>query len=255
MDAFRVQARVVNSHQAFKSWIESAAPTARGHADRLQGAWVAQGLRAATHRLHACALGDSHAEPAGKRGGNLPDSIVAPDWLLTLVPSDWFDRYGMRVEEYRQPKGKEAREVYAAQIGADGFRLLDDIDADDSRPWLWAVPAMQTLGQMWVHQYTRQERRVLLRAARELPPAGERFDWPYDPKAHYGKKRTITWTGYTVRPSDETCDPHAPLLITHVETTSASTTDVTMTAPIHEALAAKGSSAMMPIGVYRFTVG
>jgi transposase len=98
-------------------------------------------------------------------------AVVAPDWLLTLVTSDWFDRYGTRVEEYRLPKGKEAREVYAAQIGADGFRLLDAIDADDTRRWLREVPAVQTLGQMWAHQYTREEGRVRLRAAHELPPA------------------------------------------------------------------------------------
>lgn len=169
-------------------------------------------------------------------------AVVAPDWLLTLVTSDWFDRYGTRVEEYRLPKGKDAREVYAAQIGADGFRLLDAIDADDTRCWLREVPAVQTLGQMWAHQDTREEGRVRLRAAHELPPASERFDSPYDPEAHYGNKRTTTWTGYKVHLT-ETCDPHAPHLITHVETTSAPTTDVTMTAPIHEALAAK---ALLP---------
>ena len=52
------------------------------------------------------------------------------------MTSDWFDRYGTWVEAYRLPKGKEVREVYAAQIGADGFRLLDAIDAADTRRWL-----------------------------------------------------------------------------------------------------------------------
>ena len=69
-----------------------------------------------------------------------------------------------------------------------------------------------------------------------------RFDSPYDPEAHDGNTRTTTWTGSKVHLT-ETCDPHAPQLITHVETTAASTTDVTMTAPIHEALAAK---ALLP---------
>ena len=69
-----------------------------------------------------------------------------------------------------------------------------------------------------------------------------RFDSPYDPEAHDGNTRTTTWTGSKVHLT-ETCDPHAPHLITHVETTAASTTDVTMTAPIHEALAAK---ALLP---------
>jgi transposase len=169
-------------------------------------------------------------------------AVVAPDWLLTQVPPDWCDRYGTRVEEYRLPKGQEARAKYAVHIGADGFRLLDAIDADDARRWLREVPAVQTLRQMWAQQYTRQAGQVRLRTARELPPAGERFDSPYDPEAHYGNKRSTTWTGYKVHLT-ETCDAKAPPLITHVETTSASMTAVTMTAPIHEALAAK---ALLP---------
>ena len=95
-------------------------------------------------------------------------AVVALDWLLTQVTSDWFDRYGTRVEEYRLPKGQEAREVYAAQIGADGFQLLDAIDADDTRRWLQEVPAVQTLRRMWVQQYTRQEGQVRLRIARQV---------------------------------------------------------------------------------------
>ena len=136
-------------------------------------------------------------------------AVVAPDWLLTQVTSDWFDRYDTRVEEYRLPKGKAAREVYAAQIGADGFRLLDALEADDAPRWLREVPAVQTLRRMWAHQYTRGEGRIRLRAARELPPAGDRFDSPCDPEAHYGNKRTTTWTGYKVHLT-ETCAPHAP---------------------------------------------
>jgi transposase len=169
-------------------------------------------------------------------------AVVAPDWLLTQVSPDWFDRDGMRLEEYRLPKGQEAREVYAAQMGADGFQLVDALDADDARRWLQEVPAVQTRRQMWAHQYTRRERQVRLRTARELPSAGERVDSPDDPEAHDGNKRTTTWTGDKVHLT-ETCDPTAPHLITPVETTSASTPDVTMTAPIHEALAA---NALLP---------
>jgi transposase len=109
--------------------------------------------------------------------------------------------------------------------------LLDALEADDAPRWLREVPAVQTLRQMWAHQYTRQEGRVRLRTAGELPPAGDRFDSPDDPEAHYGNKRSTTWTGYKV-PVTETRDPTTPHLITHVETTAASITDVTMAAPI-----------------------
>jgi DDE family transposase len=100
----------------------------------------------------------------------------------------------------------------------------------------------------YVAQQGRDPDEALLSRLRTFVPAvqplsaGERFDSPYDPEAHDGNKRTTTWTGYKVHLT-ETCDPSAPHLITHVETTSASMPDVTMTAPIHEALAAK---ALLP---------
>ena len=50
-------------------------------------------------------------------------AAVEPEWLCEQVTPEWFDRYSLRIEEYRLPKGKEAREAYAAQIGADGFHL------------------------------------------------------------------------------------------------------------------------------------
>jgi transposase len=49
------------------------------------------------------------------------------------------------------------------------------------------------------------------------------------------KKRSTTWVGYKVHLT-ESCEPHLPLLITHVETTSAPVSDDAMTAPIHAEL-------------------
>lgn len=49
---------------------------------------------------------------------------VAPDWLRPLIPPDWFDRYGRRVEEYRLPKGEAARVRLGEQIGTDGHKIL-----------------------------------------------------------------------------------------------------------------------------------
>ena len=62
---------------------------------------------------------------------------------------------------------------------------------------------------------------------------------PYDPEARFGSKRDLAWIGYKVHLT-ETCDDAQPHLITHVETTPASTTDVDLTAPIHAALAEQG---------------
>lgn len=44
-------------------------------------------------------------------------ATVAPDWLCSWVPQEWFDRYGRAVDEYRLPKGIAARSEYAQTIG------------------------------------------------------------------------------------------------------------------------------------------
>src|SRR5919107_1585694 len=38
---------------------------------------------------------------------------VVPDWLRTISPPAWFERYGRRTEEYRLPKGQDKREAFA----------------------------------------------------------------------------------------------------------------------------------------------
>ena len=49
---------------------------------------------------------------------------LAPDWLLSQVSPDWFDRYGVRFEMYRLPEKKTEQEELQLQIGQDGSRLL-----------------------------------------------------------------------------------------------------------------------------------
>jgi transposase len=33
-------------------------------------------------------------------------ATVAPDWLRTWVPAEWFERYGERIEEYHRALGR-----------------------------------------------------------------------------------------------------------------------------------------------------
>lgn len=33
-------------------------------------------------------------------------ATVAPDWLREQAPAEWFERYSLRVEESRLPKGE-----------------------------------------------------------------------------------------------------------------------------------------------------
>ena len=165
-------------------------------------------------------------------------ATVSPDWLREQAPAEWFDRYSLRVEESRLPKGEAERKQYAEVIGADGSLLLSASYSETAPVWLREVPAVQILRQTWVHQFYADERHLRLRSKEDLPPASLRQDSLYDPEAHYGNKRTTTWTGYKVHLT-ETCEENQVHLITHVETTAASVPDSEMTAPIHEALADK----------------
>ncbi|HEX5502447.1 MAG TPA: transposase [Thermomicrobiales bacterium] len=90
-----------------------------------------------------------------------------------------------------------------------------------------------------VYQYWLDDGVVCWRKAGELAPAGVRLDSPDDPEAHFGNKRTTTWTGYKAHLT-ETCDPGRIHLITHVDTTPAAAADVARTADIHDALAGRG---------------
>ena len=50
--------------------------------------------------------------------------VAAPEWLTGQEQEDWVDRYEHRVEDYRLPSGKQAREAYAVVIGKSGKSIL-----------------------------------------------------------------------------------------------------------------------------------
>ena len=147
-------------------------------------------------------------------------ATVAPQWLRSWAPPEWFDRYAARIEESRLPKGEEARYAHGEAIGADGFRLLDAVYGEAAPAWLGDVPAVEVLRRVWLAQFYLDEGRVRWRKAADLPPAGRRIDSPYDPEATFGNKRSTTWTGYKVHLT-ETCEDDEVHLITNVETTPA----------------------------------
>ncbi len=167
-------------------------------------------------------------------------ATVAPDWLRSWVPTEWFDRYARRFENYRLPASKADRYTFAEQIGADGLQLLRMVDHETAPLWLREVPAVQTLRQVWIQQFyaTPPEEPVHWRVAEDLPPAPRLIGSPYDPEARYSKKRETEWVGYKVHLT-ETSDETMPHLLTNVETTPATTADTTMTAAIHAHLAAR----------------
>ena len=166
-------------------------------------------------------------------------AAVAPEWLRGVAQPAWFERYARRVEDYRLPKSQEKREALALAIGADGFVLLDALDAACAPAAARRAPMVETLRKVWRTHYSRDDGRLRWREVRELPATAERVQSPYDPEARYSAKRGFEWVGYKVHLT-EVCDEGAAHLITHVETCLAMQPDMTNTAGIHERLAAKG---------------
>lgn len=162
-------------------------------------------------------------------------AVAAPEWLLGQMQEGWVERYEHRVEASRLPDGKQAREAYTLEVGNDGKRLLEAIYDPDTPQWLRELPAVQTLRRVWLRQFFWEEGELRWREADNRPAAGEEIDSPYDPQAHYAKKRETSWVGYKVHLS-ETCDEETPHLITHVETTPAPASDLATLPRIHDAL-------------------
>jgi len=167
-------------------------------------------------------------------------ATAAPDWLRSWVPTDWFDRYARRFEEYRLPPDKPKRYALAAEIGADGRTLLQRLYDPATPEWLRALPAVQILRQVWLQQFyaVLAEEPMRWRTAEDLPSAPLLISSPYDPDARYSKKRDTEWVGYKVHLT-ETCDDEMPHLITDVQTTLATTPDHALTGVIQEQLAAR----------------
>src|SRR5262249_46186713 len=139
-------------------------------------------------------------------------ATAAPDWLRSWVPPEWFDRYSQRLQDDRLPKGKEAREALAEQIGADGRHLLAALDGLPAPGGLTQLAAIRTLRRVWLEQYYAGE-PIRWRAAADLPPSSVMISSPYDAEARYSIKRETAWTGYKIHLT-ETCDDDRPNVIT-----------------------------------------
>jgi transposase len=161
---------------------------------------------------------------------------IAPDWLEANLQSEWCDRYGKRVENTRLPSQKDERHALAITVGKDGFDLLDAIYAKTAPIELRGLPAVEILRQVWVQQYYAPTPAIELRSDKDGPPSAIRIFSPYEIEARNSTKRSTNWTGYKVHLT-ETCDPDLPHLITHVETTPATTQDQQVVIPIHQSLA------------------
>src|SRR5712691_9316962 len=100
------------------------------------------------------------------------------------------------VEDYRLPKGEDARLTLALVIGADGTTLLDAIYEASAPIWLREIPAVQTLRRVWLQNFFWENGKQCWRTKEDLPPAALFISSPYDLDAVYNKKRTLLWVGY-----------------------------------------------------------
>ena len=145
-------------------------------------------------------------------------ATVAPAWLQGLAPLAWYERYGTRIEDAKLPRDKADREAYAQMVGEDGFHFLDAVEAAEAPKEAQELPILESLRRTWQRHYERTgdeamaegggaKRRVRFKANRELPPAAEGIESPYDADARYRHKRDTSWTGSMVHVS-ETCEPN-----------------------------------------------
>jgi transposase len=162
-------------------------------------------------------------------------AVAAPAWLRVHAPPDWYERYSRRVEEYRLPQGRDARQALARRVGEDGMRLLSALFAPAAPPGLRALPAVETLRRTWVQRYLVREGQVRLRDPKDQPPVAAQIVSPYEAEARYATKRSVSWVGYKVHLT-ETCDDDLPRLVTDVGTTVAPAQDVDQLGPIQERL-------------------
>lgn len=162
-------------------------------------------------------------------------ATIVPDWLKTQVPTEWFDRYQRRLDEYRLPKEKKKRQILAETIGTDGHHLLSAIYSPVAPNYLGSLPAVETMRQIWVQHYYLQADTVYWRDKDNLPKAAVMICSPHETDARYSTKRQMSWIGYKVHLT-ETCDKESPNLITHVQTTFATDPDIQVTGRIHHNL-------------------
>jgi len=162
----------------------------------------------------------------------------APEWLVSQITADWFDRYGPRFEAYRLPKEKAEQEALQGQIGTDGWQLLEAIYGPGAPAELRTLLEVELMRQVWLQQYYLHEDQVKWRDKDNLPPHNLLIQSPYDPEARNRTKRSLNWTGYSVHLT-ETCDEDRPNLIVNVETTPATKADVKVLDQIHTNLADK----------------
>ena len=196
-------------------------------------------------------------------------AAACPGWLAArLCTTDWTSRYGARVDSWRLPAGKPARDDLTIAYARDGYALVEACYDDGAPAWARELPAVQVLRTVLVQRFHLDRdghggeviRRREAGLESGIPPAHIRIASPYDAGASWGVKKDHAWLGYKLHVTETCDDPPAcgcppdpaaarpgrcahdvlPQLITHVATTGATVADATMAIPVSEALHRKG---------------
>lgn len=166
---------------------------------------------------------------------------IAPEWLKGELQPEWIERYGKRFESYRLPKSESKKRALAQVVGQDGHQLLRAAYREGTPVQVRESASLETLRRIWVQQYYLKGEKVHWRTKKEWgqPPSRKMIASPDEPDARYGSKGSTYWTGYKVHLT-ESCDSEQPRLITHVETTLATTNDFQVTEKVQDDLATQG---------------
>jgi transposase len=200
--------------------------------------WLKAGGKMRTDATHVLAAVRSlhHLETVGEtlRAALEELAEVAPDWLLSWVPQEWFKRYEGRMDSRRLPKKESERKGLSEQIGRDGVQLLTMLTQAQTPAAARELESVQVVHQVWSQYYEQREGQVYWRDG-PAQGAQEAIVSPYDVDARLAQKRDIAWCGYKVHLT-ETCEADLPELIVQVKTTLAPRPDVKDTLDVQREL-------------------
>jgi transposase len=162
-------------------------------------------------------------------------AVVAPEWLRTVRPPAWKERYARRAEDERLPTTQAARAALTCTLGYDGWRWLSAVDHAAAPRWRREVPAVALGRRVWIHNDQWDGTPLQWREVDNLPPMARFLSSPSDAEAHDARKPTTPWVGYQV-PLTATGEDDLRHLTTHVATPSGPAADGAATPKIHTAL-------------------
>src|SRR2546423_4889495 len=146
---------------------------------------------------------------------------IEPEWLLSHIEDDWFDRYVHRFELARFPKAQSQQEQLRQQVGHDGQRLLQATEQPQAPQAVRALPEVQLLRQVWQQHYEEVNGQVRWRDGPAVSGA-EGIVSPHDPKARSSPQPYTVWLGYKKPRADNgEEDTQSAQLASHYPTTAA----------------------------------